>query len=78
MISGIPSPSNMSALDWTDQLSSALAQYGPFRKLEDPEQWKSWGASLLAPVALGGYVLADPYQFVEWREWADSVFRELS
>lgn len=74
----IPSPQGMELLDWASQVTDALAQFGPFGRLNDSDGWQRWGVALLGPVSLGGYTLADPYGFSRWQDWADSVYKELS
>jgi hypothetical protein len=43
----------------------------------DDSKWQDWGVQFLAPLGLGGYNIANPYQFTDWRLWAEYVVGEL-
>ncbi len=78
MSTTIPSPQGLGVLDWASQVTDALAQFGVLGRLQKESDWRDWGVTLLGPVSLGGYVLADPYKFDRWQDWADAVYKELS
>jgi hypothetical protein len=68
----------MRLTDWTDQVVMDLDTFGPFGKLMDETRWQDWGVQLLAPLSLGGYNIANPYQYDDWREWAERVCGDLA
>lgn len=70
-------PVGMSVIDWTDSMNLILVQYGSVPRLDNPDDWREWGRALLDNVSLGDTLLPDPYQFAEWRPWADRVVEIL-
>ena len=74
----ITRPTYMKLQDWADQMVYELDTYGPFSKLMDENKWQDWGVQFLAPLGLGGYNIANPYQFKDWRLWAEYVVGELA
>ena len=71
-------PENMDILRWTDVTGLNLSGYGVSPRLDDPRDWQAWGASLLNNPSIRGIALPDPYQFSDWRRWADRVNEALS
>ena len=67
----------MSVIQWTDAMTLILVQYGSVPRLDNPDDWREWGRGLLDNVALGDTLLPDPYQFAEWRPWAERVVEVL-
>lgn len=65
-------------LYWTDATSLNLGKYGCVPRLDDESLWQEWGASLLNNPAIRGICLPDPYQFDDWRRWADRVNEALT
>jgi hypothetical protein len=74
----ITRPTGMKLRDWADQISMDLDEYGIFGKLMDDNKWQDWGVQLLAPMSLGGFNIPSPYQFDDWKEWAERVCGELA
>ena len=74
----ITRPTGMKLRDWADQISMDLDTYGIFGKLMDDNKWQDWGVQLLAPLSLGGFNIPSPYQFGDWKEWAERVCGELA
>lgn len=58
---------------WTDVMGINLSIYGAIPRLDDPMKWQEWGAALLNNPSIHGIALPDPYQFDDWRRWADRV-----
>lgn len=65
-------PQGMALLDWADQIVYDLDPFGSFEKLGHEYDWQNWGARLLANCDLTEN-LPSPYQFTDWREWAERV-----
>lgn len=72
----ITRPTNMSLMDWADNVLSDLREFGVVAILSG-EDWQSWGAQLCGTYALG-VVLPDPYQFNDWKLWAERVCDTLA
>ena len=63
-------PDNMELADWADQL--VLNLDGAIGCLTDLVHWQDWAAQLLnIPSLLGN--LPNPYQFTDWRDWANRL-----
>lgn len=73
----ITRPANMKLQDWADQVSLDLDRFGPIGKIVN-DDWQSWGVQLMSLVGLGGYTIASPYQFSDWKEWANRLCGDLS
>lgn len=65
-------PTWLSVIDWADQVVLDLKDYGTFSPLKDPDLWQDWGSELLNNVALPAN-LPDPYQYDDWRDWAETL-----
>jgi len=71
-------PTNMSLKDWADQAVLDLSDFGSFSKLQNPDLWQDWAIQFLSPISLGGFTIPVPYDFGDWREWADRLCGELA
>jgi hypothetical protein len=71
-------PTGMKLRDWADQICLDLDQFGPFSKMIDETKWQDWAVQFLAPLGLGGYNIANPYNFKEWKLWAEYMCGDLS
>ena len=74
----ITRPTGIPLRDWADQVVFELDTYGPFSKLMDDSKWQDWGVQFLAPLGLGGYNIANPFGFSDWRRWAERVCGDLA
>lgn len=45
-----------------------------FPRLDDPEKWQEWAATVFGDVDPIGQDAPDPYDFDTWQEWADRLF----
>lgn len=63
-------PTGMELLDWSSQLALDLDNFGPPEKLINELEWQDWATQFV-----GGLSMEDtipiPYQFSDWREWAE-------
>lgn len=63
-------PTGMQLQDWADQVSLDLDSYGALGRLDDPNDWQNWAMQFLNNTTLGRN-LPLPYDFADWREWAE-------
>lgn len=56
---------------WTDAASNGLWNLGPVSRMSPGSDWRQWALSALGTAAANGIVLPDPYQFDDWRRWAN-------
>jgi hypothetical protein len=68
----------MTVRDWTDAMVQNLEQFGNLGRLDHREDWREWGAELLNLPAISGSIIPDPYQFDDWRAWAQRCNENLS
>ena len=63
-------PTGMGLRDWADQVALDLDNYGALGRLDDVENWQNWAMQFLNNTTLGrNFPL--PYDFDDWREWAE-------
>jgi hypothetical protein len=67
----------MSLLDWASQICIDLDPYGSFGRLDQPDQWQNWAVQFLNNMTLGRN-FPNPYDFEDWREWAERFAQTLS
>lgn len=67
----------LTVTQWTDANGLYLDKFGSIPRLDDGD-WQRWGANLLNLPSIHGICLPDPYQFSDWRRWADRVNEALS
>lgn len=68
----ITRPTGLSLRDWADCVVQDLDRYGPFGRLGEEADWQNWAVQFLNNTSLGRN-LPMPYDFTDWREWADRV-----
>lgn len=73
----LPLPTNMTLNDWADAAVPYLEQFDSIGRLVD-DNWQAWGAKLTLALALSGFTIPDPYQFSDWRTWAERLCGELT
>lgn len=71
-------PQFLTVREWTDFMVPNLEQYGNLGRLDRDEEWREWGVALLNLRALSGSIIPDPYQFDDWRSWAQRCVENLS
>lgn len=64
-------PDGLTLMQWTDYTGDGLTAYGPVPRLEDETRWQDWGATVLGMGTLRDTMFPNPYNFTDWREWAD-------
>ena len=70
-------PSYMSLQDWADQICLDLDTTGAIARLLDENAWQDWAIQFLNLLALGRD-LPNPYNFADWREWAERFCQTLA
>lgn len=73
----ITRPQGMELLDWANQIVLDLDPYGSFGKLENETLWQDWAMQYFNNSALGRN-FPIPYDFQDWREWAERFAQMLS
>lgn len=64
-------PVNMTVIEWADQMTNEVSQYGDIIKLENPEDWQSWALSVILSNEQWEAVIPNPFSYTDWREWAE-------
>lgn len=73
----ITRPQGMELRDWADQIILDLDAYGSFGRLNNDAEWQDWAMQYFNNSALGrNFPL--PYDFKDWREWAERFAQMLS
>ena len=70
-------PVNMSLTEWADAVMLTVADTWSFGKLDDENKWQDWAVGFVRAPSLAQRVLPDPYQFTDWRDWAQRVYPML-
>ena len=62
----------MDVIEWTDKMVPILLPYGGvIGKLDDPNEWQDWARSVILINNAWQGVAPNPYQFDDWKEWAE-------
>lgn len=64
-------PKGLSLQEWADAVIATTVVAEPLGRLDDESQWQDWAVGLVRAPGLVQRVLPDPYQFSDWREWAE-------
>jgi hypothetical protein len=70
-------PVNMSLTEWADAVMLTAADTWSFGRLDDENKWQDWAVGFVRAPSLAQRVLPDPYQFTDWRDWAQRVYPML-
>lgn len=70
-------PLNMSLTEWADAVMLTVADTWSFGRLDDENKWQDWAVGFVRAPSLAQRVLPDPYQFTDWRDWAQRVYPML-
>lgn len=62
-------PVGMTLQQWADAVTYDLTEYVVPQVLMG-EDWQSWAVPLVATTTLSGNNPPNPYQFIDWQEWA--------
>lgn len=69
-------PSGLGLRDWADQIALDLDPYGALGRLDEEERWQDWGMQFLNNMTLKEN-LPIPYNFENWRDWAERFCQAL-
>lgn len=69
-------PTGMALRDWADQIALDLDPYGAFGRLDDESNWQNWAMQFLNNMTLRENFPV-PYNFDNWREWAERFCQTL-
>lgn len=64
-------PVNMTVIEWADQMTNEVSQFGDIIKLENPEDWQFWALSVILSNEQWEAVIPNPFNYTDWREWAE-------
>lgn len=64
--------------DWADQVILDLDNYSPLRRLDDETQWQEWGLQFCVISGLSQKNPPNPYDFTDWRTWAERFVQVVS
>lgn len=67
-------PTGMRLLDWADQIAFELDPYAAIGRLDSEGDWQDWAATILNNASLTSN-FPNPYDFDEWRDWAELFCR---
>lgn len=70
-------PTGMSLRDWADQIALDLDPYGAFGRLDVEDQWQNWAMQFLNNMSLRENFPV-PYNYTNWREWAERFCQVLN
>lgn len=70
-------PTGLALNDWADQVVLDLSSYGVFGRLGNANEWQNWAAQFLNNATIGGN-LPMPYQFTDWKDWAERFCQTLT
>lgn len=65
---------DMTVIEWADQMAFFIGSVTPYERLDDPEKWQDWAAKYIGEPTELGQEMPNPYQFDDWREWAERLF----
>lgn len=66
-------PRGMTLRDWADSTILSVDSAWSFSRLDDEEHWRSWGTQFLRAIPFNAQCPPDPYQFDDWRAWAERI-----
>lgn len=69
-------PTGMGLRDWADQVALDLDSFGAFGRLDDDSNWQNWAMQFLNNMSLKENFPV-PYNFENWREWAERFCQTL-
>lgn len=64
-------PVNMTVIEWTDQMTEYVDQFGDIIKLSDPNDWQFWALSVILSNEQWEAQVPNPFNYSDWREWAE-------
>lgn len=71
MIIDYVSPDYSTAVEWIDNMTETLEQFGQLPKIESDDAWLLWATAVVQLPQVSAVNPPDPYGARDWREWAD-------
>ncbi|MGI9143373.1 MAG: hypothetical protein ACR2IJ_09325 [Fluviibacter sp.] len=71
-------PQGLELRDWADQIILDIDNQVVFGKLMDDANWQDWAVQFVGNVGLSRYNPPMPYQFDDWKLWAERFVYTLS
>jgi hypothetical protein len=70
-------PRGMSWQDWASSVILAVGDAWSFGSPPAEDAWQDWAIGLVRASPFTQRTLPDPYQFADWREWAERAYPAL-
>lgn len=70
-------PYGMTIIEWADAVVLATQDVWSLGRLDDESDWQNWAVGLVRAPEVARRAPPDPYQFNDWREWAERVYPML-
>jgi len=65
-------------VEWSDYMYPTLEQYGAIERVFSDADWQNWGAGLLSLGGIAQLGAPSPYQYNNWKDWADRLNEVLN
>lgn len=76
-IARLPSTDLLTLRDWADEVVFLLDNVGPIQRLDDEAAWQDWAAGFCTINGVSQLNPPSPYDFGDWRAWADAFLKIL-
>ena len=71
-----------SVVEWADVMTGSLGFLSDpitgtetnYERLDDPDKWQDWASGIFGGVDPLGQDAPGPFQYDNWREWAERLF----
>jgi len=70
-------PKHMTLTQWADAVILTVTDVWSFGKLTDENKWQDWAKGFVAANGYSQRNMPDPYQFADWKEWAQRAYPML-
>lgn len=70
-------PVGMTLKAWADAVVLTCSNTWSTGKLDDETRWREWATAFLRSNPTAQQIPPDPYQFDDWRAWAERAFTML-
>lgn len=70
-------PIGLTLTQWADAVIITVDDAWLFGKLESEERWRDWAVGFTRAPSFANKLVPDPYQFSNWRDWAERVYPML-
>lgn len=64
-------PVGLTLPEWADAVILSLDISWPMGRLDAGDDWQTWAAGFVRAPDIAQRALPDPYQFDDWRDWAE-------